>query len=108
MSKDRSYIELSALPLEQLNTGVKLSTILKETKYGEISETEKKDVIIVKEAFTLLDPKSKKIGVFTRSSDDHSTKIGDCSTLLCGNFDKQECTITKDGTIIYDVKKSFT
>jgi hypothetical protein len=104
MSKERSFIELSALPLDALTTGMKLSLILEQTKYAVVSEADKREIIIIKEAFVLLDPKRQRVGVFTRSDQDHGTKIGECSTILCGNFDKRECTITKDRTIIYDVK----
>jgi hypothetical protein len=104
MSKERSFLELSALPLDALTSGMKLSSILEQTKYAMVSESEKREIIIIKEAFVLLDPKRRRVGVFTRSDKDHGTKIGECSTLLCGNFDKRECTVTRDGTIIYDVK----
>jgi hypothetical protein len=104
MAKERSYLELSALPLESMTTGMQLSSILNQTKYDIISEEDKRDIIIVKEAFIFLDPKGRRVGAFTRSGQDHGTKIGECSTLLCGNFDRRECTITQDGCIIYDVK----
>lgn len=104
MAKERSYIELAELPLDRLGDGLALPTILKATRYGPITEQQKQDVVVLKEAFVLLDPKAKRVGVVTRSDKDHGTKIGQCSTLLCGNFDKSECTLTQDGTIIYDVK----
>ncbi|MDF1738359.1 MAG: hypothetical protein P1U86_04300 [Verrucomicrobiales bacterium] len=104
MKKERSYLELSGLPLEGLTTGVQLSSILEATSYDQIAEGDKRDLIVIKEAFVFVDRKKKRVGVFTRSDRDHGTKIGQCSTLLCGNFDKSECTITQDGQIIYDVK----
>lgn len=104
MAKERSYIELPALPLDHLNEGIGLPAILNATKYGPITEEEKQEVIIVKEAFVLLDPKARCVGVVTRSDKDHGTQVGQCSTLLCGNFDRTECTLTPDGTIIYDIK----
>jgi len=87
-----------------MSTGMNLASILKQTKYGVISEDDKRDLIVLKEAFVFLDPRLRRVGVFTRSDRDHGTKIGDCSTLLCGNFDRRECTITQDGSIIYDIK----
>ncbi len=104
MAKERSFLEISALPIESISTGINLSSILQQTKYGLISEADKRDVIVLKEAFIFLDPKLRRVGVFTRSDQDHGTKIGQCSSLLCGNFDRSECTITQDGSIIYDVK----
>jgi hypothetical protein len=102
--KERSYIELPDLPLDRLGDGVSLPMVLSTTKYGPIAEPDKRDVIVLKEAFVLVDPKARRVGVFTRSERDHGTKIGQCSVLLCGNFDRDECTVTKDGLIIYDVK----
>lgn len=104
MAKERSYIELSALPLDHLNEGMGLPAILDTTKYGPIAEEEKQEVVILKEAFVLLDPKARRVGVVTRSDKDHCTQVGQCSMLLCGNFDRTECTLTPDGTIIYDIK----
>lgn len=104
MAKERSFLELADLPIESISQGVKLSTILQKTKYGIISEEDKRDLIVVKEAFILVDAPRKRVGVFTRSDRDHGTKIGECSALLCGNFNLTECTLTKDGSIIYDVK----
>lgn len=69
-----------------------------------ITEEQKRDVIVIKETFVLFDKNRQKLGVFTRSEDDHGSKIGQCSTLLCSNFERTECTITQDGMIIYDVK----
>lgn len=103
LRKNRSYLEPNDLPLGDINKGISLSEIIKKTKYDDVSEGEKKDIIVVKEAFSLLDPKRKKIGVFTRSEKDHGTKIGQCSTLLCGNFDNRICTVSQEGDIIYDV-----
>ncbi|MDD5131305.1 MAG: hypothetical protein PHH44_01460 [bacterium] len=103
MIKLRSYIKIADLPLDRLN-GLTLPVILDVTRYGPISEKQKEDVIVLKEAFVLLDPKARRVGVVTRSDKDHGTKIGQCSTLLCGNFKKNECTLTQDGMIIYDVK----
>lgn len=104
MAKERSYLEFKDFPLNSLQAPVSLSSVLGVTKYGEISEADKKDVIVLKETFVLYDKRNSKLGVFTRSENDHGTKIGQCSTLLSSNFDRGECTITQDGTIIYDVK----
>jgi hypothetical protein len=101
--KYRSFLEVKDLPLAGLTQGsISLASVLKTTKYEELSDDDKRDVIVVKEAFALLDPKQKKVGVFTRSDKDHGTKIGQCSTLLCSNFDVRECTVTNDADIIYD------
>jgi hypothetical protein len=99
-------LELQDLPLDQMfQKKLNLSSVLFKTKYDDLSEKDKKDdIIIIKEAFTFLDKKRKSIGVFTRSTKDHSSLVGDCSTLLCGNFDKSQCTIRKDGKIIYNAK----
>ena len=104
MPKERSYLEVAALPLDLMATGINLSSILQQTKYGAISEEDKREIIVLKEAFVFLDTKFRRVGVFTRSDQDHGTKIGECSALLCGNFDRRECTIAQDGSIIYDVK----
>jgi hypothetical protein len=104
LKKERSYVELGALDFQDLSRGMKLSTILEATKYDLVSEADKREIIVIKEAFVFLDSKRRRMGVFTRSGVDHGTKIGQCSTILCGNFDKRECTITNDHCIIYDVK----
>ena len=104
MPKERSYIELSALPLDHLNDGIGLPAILDATKYGPITEDDKHEVVVLKEAFVLVDTRRHRVGVVTRSDKDHVSQVGDCSILLCGNFDRTECTLTPDGTIIYDVK----
>ena len=64
MIKQRSYLELNALPFESLGTGIKLPAILNETKYGPVSEDDKRDLIVIKEAFIFTDPSSRRVGVF--------------------------------------------
>ncbi len=102
--KERSFVEFGALDVNDFSSGLKLSKVIEATKYDLISEEDKGDIIVLKEAFVFLDPRLRRIGVFTRSDRDHGTKIGQCSTILCGNFDRRECTITNDKSIIYDVK----
>ena len=102
--KYRSFIELKDFPMDQLKGQMDLASILEATKYAEISEDEKQEVIILKESFIFLDKKLRRVGVFTRSDKDHGSKIGECSTLLSGNFDKTHCTVTNDGAILYNIK----
>ncbi|HEX4666041.1 MAG TPA: hypothetical protein VH207_05530, partial [Chthoniobacterales bacterium] len=65
--KERSFVPLGDLELDDFATGLKLSRVIEATKYDFISEDDKKDLIVLKEAFVFLDPKLRRIGVFTRS-----------------------------------------
>lgn len=103
LKKEKSFIELKDLPLEELFRGsVSSQSIISKTQLQRVSDDDKRDIIVVKKAFTLLDTKRRMVGVFSRSEKDHTSKVGQCSTLLCGNFDVTSCHITPAGEMIYD------
>lgn len=103
LMKEKSFIKLDKFPFDFFNGDIPLSEIISLLEVGAVDEEYKKDIVVVKECFILLDSDKSKIGVFTRSSSDHHTKIGQCSILLSGNFCKSECTITENKEVIYDV-----
>lgn len=96
----KSYIEPKDLPTDGFRD---LSSALSVIKYGDIGHDEKPDVIVVKESFFLRDSKGKKVGVFTRSSKDHSATLGDCRVLLNNDFMREEASVDNFGRVSYDV-----
>lgn len=96
----KSYIEPKDIPIDGLKT---LSSALKIIKYGEVSHSEKPEVIVVKESFLLRDKYGQRIGVFTRSPEDHKATLGDCRILVNGDFISSEARRDNYGKVSYAV-----
>jgi hypothetical protein len=96
----KSFIEYKDIPTDGF---VDMPAVLKSMKYGQLAQTEKPEVVVIKESFLLRNQKGNKVVIFTRSQKDHSSTVGDCSILLHGDFIKEESQIDNNGIIHYDV-----
>lgn len=96
----KSYVEFKDIPTDGFKN---MPAVLKAMKFGELSHSEKPEVVVVKESFLLRNQKGTKVAIFTRSQKDHSSTVGDCSILLHGDFIKEESQIDNNGIIHYDV-----
>jgi hypothetical protein len=96
----KSYIEPKDLRTDGY---ANISSMLKTIKYGELSQDEKPEVIVIKETFLLRNKMGNRLGVVTRSSKDHKSTVGDCSVLLHSDFIRDECSADNRGRLYYDV-----
>ena len=96
----KSYIEFKDIPTDGF---ANIPAVLNAMKFGELSQSEKTEVVVVKESFLLRNQKGNKVAIFTRSQKDHSSTVGDCSILLHSDFIKEESQIDNNGIVHYDV-----
>jgi hypothetical protein len=96
---EKSYIEPQDLPTKGLST---LSSALDIIRFGNVAHNEKPDVIVVRESFLLRDKSGSKIGVFTRSPEDHRATVGDCRVLVNGDFMRNQAITDNNGKVCYN------
>lgn len=96
----KSYIEPQDLPTDGI---ANLSSALKVIRYGDLSQGDKPNVVVIKESFFLRNQDGTKIGVFTRSAKDHTATVGDCRVLLNNDFMIDEARVDNRGKVCYDV-----